>query len=324
MSNILSSPARWIKDNQAMLLSLARTAFGRDLLGIDRALPRIVQITSDGFTSHLGGLELQSHFTPGTTPMLKRLVQFEGPLASYMRYFSSKDYAPFSPLTNAALSAVCIVDPFTADVADRGMVSDGGSSWPNTRNGTGSVSLEAVDRVRHYAVAWRYSATNYAIYRAWLWWTTGTTIPSENTITAASLEVYFSITHAAVTRDFYLVENRQASTALATSDWTRIGASGVGTGTGQPFGTVTRTPSEAASSETFTINSDGWAKIAQGSGNTYFSVVESDDWNNTTPGSESTAGAEFNSADAASNKPTLSVTHTAPATSKHLMLLGIG
>lgn len=204
------------------------------------------------------------------------------------------------------------VDAFTADASDRGIVSDGGASWANTRNGAGSLALESLTRTEHFVVAYRYDASNYAAYRAFMWWDTGPTIPSGNTITAATLTVFFDATHAAESRSMYLVENRQATDTIATTDFVRIGASGVGTGVGQPFATITRGVSEASGFETFTLNADGLAKIVKGSGHTYFTVVESNDWDNVTPGSESTTGAEFNSGDAGSSKPTLSVTHAAP------------
>lgn len=217
------------------------------------------------------------------------------------------------------------IDTFTPNSADAGIISDGGSSWANTRGGAGTLTLDGGSSsvAKNYVVAYRYDATNYAAYRYFAWWATGATIPSGNTISSASLDVFFSATHAALIRTMYLVQNRQASTTLATSDFTLIGSSGVGTGTGQPFGSITRGSSDASATYTFTINSDGISQIAKGSGNTFFTICESDDWDNSTPGSENTTGSDLNSADSASNKPTLSVTH-APSASKKLMLLGVG
>lgn len=242
------------------------------------------------------------------------------------KILSCRKIIPRTFLSNAVYPVFTdTIDTFTSDTADAGIVSDGGSSWANTRGGLGSLALDggSASVAKNYVVAYRYDATNYAAYRYFAWWATGATIPSGNTISSASLDVFFSATHAALSRTMYLVENRQASTTLATSDFTNIGASGVGTGTGQPFGSITRGVSDASATYTFTINSDGISKIAKGSGNTFFTICESDDWNNSTPGSENTTGSDLNSANSASNKPTLSITHAPPVSSKFI-LLGVG
>lgn len=228
-------------------------------------------------------------------------------------FFNAKKIIPRSFLRNATYPVFTdATDTFTSDTADRGMTSDS-NTFSVMRSGN-NLTLEALNRTTDNVVCWQAGAT-YFSYRAYLWWPTGATLPSGAVFSSASLDIYFPGTHAAISRGMYLVENRQASSALATSDWSLIGASGVGTGTGEPFGTITRGVSEASGHEVFTINSDGQSKIAKGSGNTYFAIVESDDWDNTAPSAEDTAGTDFNFADAASNKPTLSVTYTigAPA-----------
>lgn len=213
------------------------------------------------------------------------------------------------------------VDTFTSDTADSGILSYD-ATFATARAPGANLGLESVSNTRLYAVCWR--SGDYFIYRSYLWWATGATIPSGNTISAASLAVDYPDTHAALSRTVYLVENRQASTTLATTDYPLIGASGVGTGTGQPFGSITRGVSDAGAVYTFTINSDGQAKIAKGSGNTFFAVSESDDWGNSAPGAEDTAGSSFQSANAAGTKPILSVTHASASRANRLSLLGIG
>ena len=202
-------------------------------------------------------------------------------------------------------------DAFTADTADRGMTSDSGD-FATYRAGN-NLTLETANNVNLFAVNWLSGGTTYFGYRSYLWWATGTTIPSGNTITAATLTVNYPNAHAAISRTTYLVENRQAADTLATSDWTLIGESGVGTGTGQPYASITRTSGEAAGDKVFTINATGLLKIAKGSGNTYFATVSAYDWDNSAPPNESTTGSNYKSSDNAANKPTLSVTHSAPS-----------
>lgn len=195
-------------------------------------------------------------------------------------------------------------DSFTASTSDCGIVSND-ASFASYRAGS-NLALETETNPNLYVVNW--NASPYFGYRAYLWWDTSA-LPDTATISAASVDVYYADTHASISRTSYLVENRQASTTLATTDWGLIGASGVGTGAGQPYASITRSSGEAAGTKTFTINATGITKVSK-TGNTYFAFISAYDWDNSAPPNESTAGSNFNSANAASNKPILSITYT--------------
>lgn len=200
------------------------------------------------------------------------------------------------------------VDGFTSNTADDSTYK-ANASYATVRGSAAGDALRGGTVMYVYA---RKDAGDFVTERGFAYWVTGSTIPAGNTVASATLTVFFPSTNGEA-RTTYLVENR-AGDAVATGDYSAVGDSGIGTGTGQPFGSVARTASEGAGSEVFTINSTGLGEIAKGSGNTYFAFVAAKDWDNVTPvfGSDTFVGGDINSADAASNRPTLSVTHNSP------------
>lgn len=231
-------------------------------------------------------------------------------------FFNASKVIPRSFLDSAQYPVFTdTVDTFTSSTDDQEIISDGSpsSSWSTVRNGT-ALSLGTLSDTNARAIA-QVSGSSYFIYRSYLQFPTGSVIPSGDSVTAVTLALRYPSTNSSgFSTTQYVVRSRQAASSVATTDFNLIGDSGVGNGTIE--GQNTRANGAGASTQTMTLNANIYQYIAKGSGNTYLAVLESTDWDNSTPTKTANVGTEFSSGDTAgtANDPTLTVTHAPSST----------
>lgn len=331
---VLVPEEQWFASMQSILVPMANTAFGRELLCIEKTYPRIIRVQPSAVTAHLGGCILLSDIRSGAkfaNVIRHRWQEF----LSYSRYFLANVTVPVSPLTRFALSVVNTTDTFfpEADPATNAMdaalarsSAGAGETFTTIRTSTGTSVSASGTSIEAYLKASATSNQFNEMDRNLVYFYTGPTIPSADTISSATISFFGKgSVSTGLSQSVTVTSGTSASnTTVATTDFeiANYGSSDYITTR------IADTAWSASAYNDFTMNATGIAAIQKGgTGVTKTAMRFSGDVDNSAPTWSSGAISDCNSAasDTAgtSNDPKLVVVHTSAST-KLLASLGVG
>lgn len=329
------SEDRWFKLYQPVLLGMANTDYGRDLLLIPREYPRITEISKCHVKAHVGQELGKEHFLYdfrvgakwGNT-VRARWEEFQ----SYARYFVNDNYSQnLSPMTRLSRSVLATTttaypdpDPETSTWDGAATAAPTSQTWTDLRANTTMASVLDSGATEFLDV---FSTTTTNQYkRMWrlIFGFNTASIADGDTINSATLSLYggakddaafsqsfviwkptsISSSTAATGSDFYLANRdatEQSSTRISIASWNTAGYN------------------DFTLSVLATINKTGV---------TWLGAMCSGDFDNSAPtwssNKEAYAGVKMAETALTTSDPKLVVESTAAATGHSLPSLGVG
>jgi len=204
-----------------------------------------------------------------------------------------------------------------------GRVGNSNASWTTCRDATTGAYVTG-DTATIITALSQLEGGVYYIIRSIHLYNTGPTIPSGDVISSATITLTCdNIFDGAGGAQGYAVVTGAATpasnTAIANADFNDAG------GTAHSDN-IDLTGWTAGTTKVFTLNADGIANIAKGSGVSKFGFRDGYDFENVAVGSGLQSSVDVRSADYAgtSSDPLLTVEHAAAASRSRLLLLGVG
>lgn len=317
----------WFQQNQKLLLAIANTDFGRELLCIPKEYPKILHMRKNCLHFYQDG-QFHADFRIGAkwaNVIRHRWEAFQ----SYSRYFRDGEMISASPLTRFALSVVNLTltaypDPNTETTTVDGFSGKGNSSsYSTTHDATDGTDT---NDSAAYFTAWNTFTTTpvYYVYRSFTLFDTSSLTGSAS-ISSATYSLWgdsggnkadnLSDSVGVVTC------SPASNTALVHADYDQFTTTLQAT-------SITIASFSLAAYNDYALNGTGIGNISL-TGVTKFGVRLVGDINNTTPTDNGTPGTyvHIESADLAgtSNDPKLVVTYTISAgNTQYLPILGVG
>ncbi len=324
--HILVNENVWFRQNQRMLLAMANTKAGRDLLCIPQECPRIVRFTKNSIHFPIGGELIAADFRIGAkwgNVIRSRWDAFD----SMARYFLNDDRGVYlSPLVRESRCLVCATltsypDPHTETTTVDGTVHYGtigtGSTWSNHQGSTTGTPADDGVSTGGYQGKWIYADAFpfWRIMRGFFLFDTSS-LGSTATISAATGSLYFSGTirnnwnNGTYSKYTWCASTPASNTALEANDFDNVGTTHF----------VTDVAISALTQDVyndFTMNASGLAAIDK-TGVSKFAVRLNWDIDNSSPPAvfdDSGDGGVVILADTAgtSTDPKLVVTYTLPS-----------
>lgn len=217
----------WFQQNQKLLVSIANTDFGRDLLCIPKDFPKIAHIRKNCIVAQIGDRTFKADFRIGAK--YARIIRASwDAFNSYARYFHTESVHA-SPLTRYALSVSALtltaypdpnaettsVDGFVENYADPGVFATMNAASAGTSINDSATYLTAQNS--------KPGAADFNLQRAFVLFDTSALTASAN-ISSAVVSIYGTFKADANTDSLRLVASTPASnTALVTGDWDQLG-----------------------------------------------------------------------------------------------------
>lgn len=277
---------RWFDLHQAVLLRMANTKYGRDLLCIPQEYPTIVQVRKDSVKSLLETNGIHTTFlsdfradSKWANVVRSRFSQFQ----SYSRYFLNDDNGVrLSPMVRLARSVVAATSTFYPDANVETTTVDGyvrkndSNDWATTRGAADGTA--AVDDGTNSLCWVGGNGSVYDLIRWFNLFNTGPTIGDSDTISSATYSMYITgVTETLASGSVNVFTCTPASnTAIVTADYDQVAS------VAQATARIISGLSTSAYND-WTLNATGLSSISK-TGVTKFALRNSYDYNNTDPG----------------------------------------
>ncbi len=275
---------QWFAHYQPMLVAMANTTFGRELLCIPANFPPVIHLRPDSvFAARMARFSTSEKFANAIRSRWETFL-------SYSRYFGNGYTAPMSPATRAYLS-LCNTFTFYPDAGSPGTTSvDGritsgaldsnGNTAFSTCRGGASLAVSNTGTSGNNDTIAQLNGSNSQYNMAHLYLHFDTSSLGSVTIGTATVEVT-ATTHQSYVQgtghDYVAIvaSTAASNTVIATTDWTQIGS----TVFSQKMTTSTITNNAL---NDFTLNATGIAAIVT-NGVTKFALREGYDLDNLRP-----------------------------------------
>lgn len=313
----------WFKKHQGLMLNIANTDFGRDLLCIDKNLPKIVRFYKNAVHCDKGN-EFIADFRVGAkwaNVIRTRWSEFN----SYARYFLFERPIHMSPLTrqtlslvNATLTAYPDPDPETTTID--GFVYHSAANWATVQGAASGTTANSVAANGIIAEANGATGAN-EITRGFTLFDTST-LGAGATISAGVYSLYITaITNQDVDAQDYIkvyTTTPASNTALVTDDYDQIG-------TTAQSGQVDFDTATTSAYNDLTLNATGRSSVSL-TGVTKFGVREGHDAENSAINADQLNRLTVDFADqtGTGTDPKLVITYTAGGGPANLLLLHVG
>lgn len=329
---------QWFRANQKLLLGIANTKAGRDLLCIPQEYPRIVHIRKNCVHAILEdkGRELTVFADFRIGMKYANIIRYRWQAFNAMaRYYVNADIFA-SPLTKYAMSVHADtltaypqpnIETTTVDGYTQYGTVGTGTNWTTSRNAAVAYSAsDSSTTAGSYQGKWTY-------YDAYPWWDyvrgfylfDTSSLTSAATISATTLDLYWQTVYAQIggTNSKYTLCSAAPATniAIITTDHNTLG-------TTHYSDDVQISGLTQNSYNTLTLNASGLAAVSK-TGVTKLgmrTLWDIDLVDPSVPGGDQGDGGSVRMADYAdtTSDPKLIVTYTVTSANSHLLLLGIG
>lgn len=326
---------KWFKKNQRLLLWMANTDYGRDLLCIPKKYGQITAFRKNSVTFRKNRKELVTDFRIGAK--WANVIRFR--FDEFLKYaaYCEKDWkflfkGFFVPQKFPAMGLTTdtfFPDPNPETTSVDGLVErvpGANEAFSTIRTSAGNGSDDSTDTAEG-AFLYNASGSNYShLYRGIFLFDTST-IPSSDTISSATLSFKGALGLDGYTQSASIVKTTPASnTSLANSDYNIANWDMT-----QQASDKTLASLDGTNYNDFALNATGISNIGKGaSGMAKFGTVLSGDRTNTDPGSSSGVYSVWNIIKAehtgTGSDPQLVVVHAAAATNvfHRLLFMGLG
>lgn len=307
----------WFNRNQRMLVDMAKTSYGRDILGIDKNLPNVFKVGKN-YVKYYDG-QVKSEFRT-YDEYAKNIVERNKEFEEYSRYFLNPYIENVSPMVRLAQSMVAtttVVNPNAAPEStsvDGYVTANSASSFSAARGkATGDAANDSGTTLR--VAVGRNSSNIWEIDRMALYFDTSAI--STDVVSAATLEIYPTtvndLDNDAQGYISVVAATLASNTAVVAADFDQFG-------TTKLSDDIDLSTTATGAYKLWTLNAAGIAAV-DGSGITKLGMREGHDIENANP---TTTAGQFNRiiCDAAdgTNDPKLTVTHAAVTFTPRLII----
>lgn len=313
----------WFTLNQNLLVQMANTKFGKDLLCIeDKQLP-IVAMGKNYVRYCIRPGKFISDFRIGAkwaNTVRCRFSQFQ----SYSRYFLNDNPVLISPLARYARSVCATVTTVYPDPNVETTTVDGTAEYNNeenfatTRGAATGTSAADSGALNYCGRCEKHSADDFIVDRGFYLFDTSS-ITDTDTLDSAVLSLYGrdSGTANTDTSDVDIVSTTPASnTAITTADFDQFGSTA--------FSSIAISSWVTSAYNDFTLDASGIASITT-TGVSKFGARNSRDTDNSAPTGDNATLCSMAETATTAQDPKLAVTHSAAAAATTFLLtLGVG
>lgn len=337
---------RWFKQQQELLLWMANTPYGRDLLCIPKHFPKITEISKKHITGVLDVkkvgnqyiVQKLSDFRPGAkygNVIRHRWQLFQEYAQEYYRvkepFFRKFPILfPVTPYAGMPCYTVTTVYPdpdpetSTVDGPVGNDIAPSTDTWANIRGGTGTLNAGPSVTTQDPNVGYSQGATNWKwMYRSIYLWDTSS-IPDTDTIDSATLSPF----GAGTKRETLASQEIVPVTSTPASNTDLVGADFNQLGTVAQAPVITVASYSTTAYNDFTLNATGRGNISKTGISKFGTRMEGDRADAEPAASNSAASVDGNYAEATGtgNDPKLAVTHSAAAAggAPLIMMMGVG
>ena len=319
---------KWFELQQPLLLWMANTNYGRDLLCIDKSFPLITKIAKNYIRASEGNQNISDFRTRSKWANVIRYRWKE--FQEYSLYFKPiyvSNLFPVIPSWKFAYTTSTFYpdpDPETATVDGRAGIVNANNTWANTRTGTGnfatdSDSVETYILIRSNATSpnWDHNVPAFFLFDT-------SSIPDTDSISSSTLSLRGTakLDDASITPNITIVAGNPASnTSLTGTDYATRG-------TTEFASRITYASWSTAGYNDFALNASGISNISKTGISKFCAMNGQYDFDNSAPTHPGSAQSSYLQGYYAeqtgtTDDPKLVVVHATATTVKDLIMMGI-